>query len=71
VPFARSIDGHLAHHSLQALTPLRLRRKGVITVMEKARRTRAEPPLCAAVKLAALATLGAQIGSIWRDGTVV
>jgi IS5 family transposase len=27
-PFARSIDGHLAHHSLQALTPLRLHRKG-------------------------------------------
>ena len=31
MPFARSIDGHLAHHSLQALTLLRLRRKGGIT----------------------------------------
>ncbi len=34
VPFARSIDGHLAHHSLQALTPLRLRRKGGITLSD-------------------------------------
>jgi len=35
---------------------------------ERLERTRADP-LCAAVKLAALATLGAKIGSIWRDGT--
>jgi hypothetical protein len=34
VPFARSIDGHLAHHGLQALTPLRLRRKGGITLSD-------------------------------------
>jgi hypothetical protein len=33
VPFARSIDGHLAHHSLHALT-LRLRRKGGITLSD-------------------------------------
>jgi hypothetical protein len=34
VPFARSIDGHLAHHGLQALTPLRPRRKGGITLSD-------------------------------------
>jgi hypothetical protein len=44
VPFARSIDGHLAHHGLQALTPLRLRRKGGITLSDEKVRENARRP---------------------------